>query len=239
MATTISSQVLVSPEDVFATYATQYSTLGAKATTGDGRAFRYCLAGGTTLVPGTLQQSSAQDATNYQNLTPAAAAIGATQVTISTSTTVASNALAGGLLSVTVTPGQGYTYQIGGNTVTSGATGLVITLNDPIQVALTTSSRVDVIPNPFSGVIINPSTASSSPCGVAIYPVTNARYGWVQVQGAATILADGAITVGTNLVASNATNGAVEAATGVQASVGIAITDISTTEYGLVNVNLP
>lgn len=238
MATTISSQILVSPEDVFASSATNYSTLGAKATTGDGRSFRYCLAGATALVPGKLQQSSAQDGTNYQNLAAAAAAIGATQLTISTSTTVASNALSGGLLSVTTSTGAGYTYQIGGNTATSGATGLVITLNDPLLVATDTNSRFDVIPNPYSSVIINPSAASSAPCGVAIYPVVAAQYGWVQVQGVATVLADGAVTVGTQLVASNATAGAVEALTGVQAIVGTAMTDISTTEYGLVNFEL-
>lgn len=240
MATTISSQVLVSPEDVFATYATQYSTLGAKATTGDGRAFRYCLAGGTALVPGKLQQSSAEDTSNYQNLAAAAAAIGATQLTISTSTTVTANALAGGLLTVTTSTGAGYTYQIGGNTATSAATGLVITLNDPLIVATDTNSRFDVIPNPFSGVIVNPTTATSAPCGVAVYPVTAAQYGWVLVQGAfGVLLDDQTITVGTALVASNQAAGAVEPLTGVQAPVGTALTGVATTQYGLVNFNLP
>jgi GTP:adenosylcobinamide-phosphate guanylyltransferase len=238
MATSISTSVLVSPQDVFTTSSTANTIVGARATTGDGRMFRYAQAGAVTLVPGTLQQATAQDTSNYQNLAVAAAAIGATQLTVSTSTTATANILAGGYVLVTFTPGQGYMYQIGGNTATSGATGLVITLNDPLLVALTTASRIDLIPNPFMAVVINPSTATSAPVGAAVYPVTNAQYGWVQTQGACNLLADGTVTVGTTLVASNATAGAVEAFTGVQAFVGIAITGIATTEYGAVNLNL-
>lgn len=238
MKTTTSSQILVAGEDIFATSSTAYMPLGAKVTTGDGRSFRFCLAGGTTLVPGKLQQASAEDTTNYQNLAVSAAAIGATSLTVSTSTTVTANALAGGYVLVTVTPGQGYMYGIGGNTATSAATGLVITLDDAIQVALTTASKIDVIPNPFASVVVNPAAATSAPVGAAVYPITNAQYGWLQVQGACNLLADGAVTVGTQLVASNGTAGAVEALTGVQAIVGTAITGIATTEYGAVNLLL-
>lgn len=238
MATSISAQILVSPQDVFSTSSTQGTSLGAKATLGDGRSFRYCLAGGTSLVAGTLQQSSAQSASNYQNLAASAAAIGATQITFTTSTTVTASILAGGLLVTTTGTGVGYTYQIGGNTATSGATGLVVTLNDGLIIATDTTTRFDIIPNPFANVVINPATASSSPAGLAVFIVTNAQYGWLLVQGVGGVLADGAITVGTALVASNGTNGAVEPLAGVQAAVGTAVTDISTTEYGLVNFQL-
>lgn len=239
MATQISAQVLVSPQDIFSTSSTQGTSLGAKATLGDGRAFRYALAGGTTLVPGKLQQASAEDTTNYQNLAAAATSIGDVQLTFSTSTTVTANILAGGYALTTTSTGVGYAYQIGGNTATSGATGLVVTLNDPILVATTTSTRWDLVPNPFSSVVVNPTSATSAPVGAAVYPVTNAQYGWLQVQGACNLLADGSVTVGTAVVASNATAGAVEALTGVQAAVGNALTGIATTEYGAINLNLP
>lgn len=237
MATTLSSETLVNGQDIFSTSATAYTSVGAMGTTGDGRKFRFCLAGGTTLVPGKLQQASAQDGTNYQNLAVAAAAIGATTISVTSSVTVAANVFSGGYVMVSVTPGQGYMYQVGGNTAATAGT-FTITLNDPIKVALTTSSKIDVLPNPFSGVVVNPATASSAPVGVAVYPVTNAQYGWIQVSGVTNLLADGAVTVGTSLVASNATAGAVEPLTGVQAVVGIAVTDISTTEYGSVQVFL-
>lgn len=237
MSTTTSSQLLVAPQDIFSTSATKYSTLGAKVTLGDGRSFRYCLAGATALVPGKLQQSSAEDTTNYQNLTPTATAAGAVSVVTSSTVTATANILTDGYMIVTVTPGQGYVYQIGGNAAASSA-ALTVTLNDPIQVALTTSSRIDLVTNPFSSVVVNPTTATSSPAGVAVYPVTAAQYGWIQVQGVAPVLADGAVTVGTQLVASNGTAGAVEALTGVQAIVGTAVTGIATTEYGAVNLEL-
>lgn len=238
MATSLSSVTLVNPQDVFSASSTAGTILGARASTGDGRTFRYCLAGATALVVGDLQQSSAEDTTNYQNLAVTAAAIGATSITTTTTATVTANILAGGYMVVTTSAGIGNIYQVGGNTAASGAV-FTITLNDPLLVALTTGSRIDLIPNTFANVIINPAAASSSPAGVAIYPITAAYYGWLQTQGVAPVLADGTVTVGTSLVASNATAGAAEAATGVQALIGTAVTGIATTQVGLVNLMLP
>ncbi len=235
---TLSAPTLVNPQDIFSTSSTIGTSLGAQATTGDGRIFRYALAGGTTLVPGTLLQASAEDTTNYQNLAAAATSIGGTQVVMTTSTTATANVLSNGLLVVTTSTGAGYSYGIASNSATSAVAGLTINLNDKIVVATTTGSRFDLIPNPYSGVVINPSTASSAPVGVAVYPITNAQYGWVLVAGQGAALADGTVTVGTTLVASNGTNGAVEPLAGVQAVVGIALTGIATTEYGNIAFNL-
>lgn len=240
MATQISAQVLVSPQDVFSTQASQGTSLGAKATLGDGRSFRYCLAGGTSLVPGKLQQASAEDTTNYQNLAAAATAIGDIQVTFSTSTTVTANILAGGYLNTTTSTGAGYTYQISGNTATSGAAGLVVTLADPILVATTTATRFDLTPNPFSSVVVNPTGATSAPVGAAVFAITNAQYGWLQVSGTVGLLVDDqTVVVGTALSASNQAAGAVEPFAGVQAMVGIALTGGATTQYVQVALNLP
>ncbi len=241
MATQISGQILVSPQDVFSSVATQGTSLGARATLGDGRVFRYCLAGGTSLVPGKLQQSSAEDTSNYQNLAAAALAVGDITVTFSTSTTVTANALAGGYMAVTTSTGAGYTYQISGNTATSGAAGLVVTLADPILVAtVAATTKFDLIPNPFSGVVVNPTAASSGVAGAAVFAITNAQYGWIQTQGAVSLLVDDqTVVVGTALSASNQAAGAVEPFTGVQAMIGIALTGAATTQYGLVNLNLP
>jgi hypothetical protein len=195
-------------------------------------------AGAVALVPGTLVQAPAE-VTNHQNLTPAAAAIGATQVTVTLGATAATaNQYAGGLLVVTVTPGQGYSYEIDSHPAASGSATLVLTLKDPILVALTTSSRVDLVANEYNGVIINPTTASSNPVGVAVYPIAIGEYGYIQTGGHANVLADGAVVVGTAVVASNATAGAVEALTGVQAPIGIAQSGIATTEYGPIHLLL-
>jgi hypothetical protein len=224
-------------QTLFSTSSVAYHANGELVFSPDGRQFRYCKAGGTTLVPGKLQQSAAEDTTNFQNLAVAAAAIGATSVTTTTTVTLTANQLAGGLMIITTSTGAGYVYRIKSHPAVTTAV-VTIALEDPILVALTTSSRIDVHPNLYDGVIVNPATASSTPVGVAIYPVTNAQYGWLQVKGAAPVLADGTVVVGTSVCASNATAGAVEAFTGVQAPVGLAITGGATTEYVQVALNL-
>lgn len=238
MATSFSSNPVTAPQGPLVAGATspQDIQLGAKFVDQNGNAYRYCLVGGTALVPGKLYQAPAE-ITNHQDLTPAAAAIGATQVTVTLgATAVTANQYAGGYFIVTVTPGQGYKYLISSHPAASGGATCVITLADPILVALTTSSRCDLVLNPYSGVIVNPTTASSAPVGVAVYPIAASSYGWLQTGGVAALLADGALVVGTNVCASNATAGAVEAATGVQALVGIAVTGVATTEYGAVKL---
>jgi hypothetical protein len=191
---TIKANLLVSPQDLFTSVSTQGTDLGAFATSGDGRSFRYHLNGAVTQVPGTVYQGPAQDATNQTpagGLATAAAAIGATQVTITTSTTIAVNLLAGGYMSVAVTPGQGYMYKIKSNTATAGATGLVITLEDPLIVALTTASRVIFNLNPFNGAVVAPGTITGTILGVSIYPIVNAQYGWIQTHGQCSALLTG------------------------------------------------
>jgi len=235
----LGSDTLINPSDLFDLTVNTNSNgieLGALATTGDGRYFRYAYAGAVALVPGTLQQASAE-VTGSQNLAVSAAAIGAVSITTTSTVTCSANDFAGGWVIVTTTPGQGYQYQIGSH---AAATAAAVTLNlvDPITVALTTASRIDLVANPYSKVVINPTTATSCAVGVAVAAVPINYYGWIQTRGVATVLADGALAVGTQVVASNATAGAVEALTGVQAIVGTAVTGVATTEYGAVNLLL-
>lgn len=235
----IKANINVSPQDVFATSTTQGTQLGAYATTGDGRVFRYCKAGGVNLVSGTLLQSPIEDTTNYQNLAVVAASAGATQITVTTSTTVAANALTGGYLATTTGAGYGYTYKILGNQA-SAASSLVLTIEDPIVVALTTASKVDLHPNPFNGVIVNPTTATSTPIGVAVSAIPSASFGWIQTHGPVAITASGALTVGLGVAGSVATAGNVVLATSAVTApvIGMAITGVAANETGLVFVNI-
>lgn len=226
-------------QQIFSTSSTQLHALGEVVQTNDGRTFRYALAGGTTLVPGKLQQAPAE-VTADQNLTAVAAAVGDTTLVSTSTITVAANYYANGYALITVTPGQGYMYKIKGHAAFTAAAPTFI-LEDAIQTtALTTGSRIDLVSNPYSNVIVNPTTATSCPVGVAVYPITNAQYGWIQVAGVASVLADGTITVGTAVDASNGTAGAVEAhaEAGVQAQVGIAVTGGATTEYCAIRLDI-
>lgn len=213
--------------------------LGAKVYTGDGREFRYCLAGATSLVPGKLYQGPAET-TAWELIAPAAAAIGATTVTITSSITATANILAGGYLIVASTPGQGYMYEIAANTAVTSAANMVVTLVDPIQVALTPGSTVSLVANPFSGVILTAgsSEGTASVTGVPVFPVTNAQYGWLQVTGPAAVLTAGSIVVGESVVESTGTAGAVIAATSVSPVVGYGMQGITSTDYGPIWLNI-
>lgn len=230
----LASPLQVSPQDLFATSTTKAADLGALAMTADGRSFRYALAGGTALVAGTLQQSAAET-TGWQNLTAVAAAVGDTSIAATSTVTVTANQLAEGYAIISVTPGVGQVYQISGHAAYSAAAP-TLAISDPIRVALTTTSRIDLVAHPYSGAIINPATATGAPIGVAMTAAAASTYCWLQVGGVAVILNDGGSTVGTNVSASNATAGAVEAAVTAQAAVGVALTGISTTEYGAIKL---
>ena len=89
------------------------------------------------------------------------------------------------------------------------STDCVFTLSDPVQVALTTSSRVTLTPNPWSGVIQMPATtATGSAVGVATYIINAGEYGWVQTRGACGVLIQGTPAVGNCVVVPSSTAGA-------------------------------
>ncbi len=224
---------------MYTTSTTKTADLGALAMTADGRKFRYALAGAVALVAGKLQQAPAE-VTGNQNLTAVAAAVGDVQIAATSTVTVTANQLAEGWALISVTPGVGQMYQISGHAAYTAAAP-TFNLSDPIRVALTTSSRIDLVANPYASVIVNPTTASSVAVGVAVANNAIATYGWIQTGGIANVLADGATTVGTNVIASNAVAGAVEPgadAADLQANVGIAVTGIADTEYGAVYLKL-
>lgn len=241
MSSNLTGAVVVAAQAIHSESSTALHNIGALVHSNDGRAFRYCKAGGTALVAGKLQQSSAEDTTNFQDLTCAVSSVGATSVTTTSTPTLTVNQLAGGLLTVSsATTGAGFTYGIKSHAV-AAAVVVTINLEDPIVVATTGTVKIDMAPNPYSAVIVNPTTLTSSPIGAAVYNITAAYYGWLQVGGVASLLADGANAVGVVVVASNGTAGAVEdaATPGAQGpAVGTCVTGAATTEYGLVRLGL-
>lgn len=224
-------------QGIFSESSTQLHPLGETAVTNDGRTYRYAKAGGTALVKGKLQQASAED-TSTQNLTAVAASAGDVSVSASSTVTITANEYANGFLVVTVTPDVGSIYKIKSHAAYTAAAP-TFTLEDPILAAWTTSTRIDLVRNPYQSVIVNPTTYTSAPIGVAVYNITAAYFGWLQVGGVAAVLADGANAVGVGVVASNGVAGAVEdAAAPVTQStlVGVSVTGCADTEYGAVKL---
>ena len=187
---------LITSQEVYTESSTQGIDLGALATTGDGRSFRYFLNGALATVAGKVYQGPAQDATNQSpagGLATAAATAGTYAVTLTGTLTLAKDLLAGGFMSVAVTPGLGYTYKIKGNTAVVAAANCVVTLEDPIKVAFTTATSVVMHKNPYNGCVVAPTTLTAAPVGIATTVVTAAYYGWLQTHGPCTALVTGTL----------------------------------------------
>ncbi len=235
--TQLSGPTTTYAQGIFSESSTQLHVIGEKASTNDGRIFRYAKVGATALVAGKLYQGPAEDTSNQENLSVAVNAAGDTSVVTTTTVTLAKDLIAGGLLTVTAaTTGAGFTYKIKGNSAATAAV-TTFTLEDPIVVATTGSVTIDVKKNPYDQVIITPAgSATTNAVGVAVFNITAAYFGWLQTHGPASVLCSTTITVGDSVIPINATAaGAVTVATnGVKAPIGYAMTGIATTEYGQV-----
>lgn len=245
----LSSDTLINPQDLYDITVSSLTpvgttsginngvaTLGCLATTGDGRYFRYIIAGATALIPGQIQQAAAEVTAN-ERIAIAAAGVGATQLVTTAAITVTANQYTGGYVMVATTPGQGYQYQIGTHAAFTSAAA-TFNLVDPIVVALTTGSTVSLVASPWSAVIVNPTTASGAIVGVAPAATPASFYGWVQTVGPACVLAQGTIVVGEEVSASSTTAGAIVATSGVLVDVGYAMQGITATQYGPIFLNI-
>jgi hypothetical protein len=234
----LTSYAQVQPSDLYVFTSTAGADLGAKASTGDGREFVYVKAGASALVAGTLQQAPAIVA-NLQNATvAAAAAVGDKSVSLTiSSTAVVAGEYVGGLLIINDVDGEGQTMRISNHT--SGTiTTIVLTLEDALITALTTSSQGSVMHNPYNGVIINPTTPTAKPVGVAISKITAGYYGWIQTKGMVSCLNDGGTAVGLAVAPSQGTAGAVKTGATTLDSVGSAAQAGVTTEYNMIDLRL-
>lgn len=243
MSTQLAGFPSASGELIFESNATAQHTLGAYMETADGRGFRYVKCGALATVPGKVYQGVALDATNMQpsgGLTPSAnVAAGATSITISDSITLTKDQLAGGYMSVCVTPGQGYTYKVRGNSAVTAAAGCVVTLEDPIQIAITTASNVIFVQSKYNGVVVTPTNGTAANVGVASYIIVASEYGWIQTKGACSCLFTGTGVAG-NAVGTlrGGTEGSLAPCIAETPIVGYAMATSITTEYAMIDLVL-
>ena len=239
MSNFLTGPVVVAAQGVHTSSADQLHKLGEIVYANDGRAFRYAEAGGTALVAGNLQSSQAQD-TDTQDLTAVAAAVNDRSIASTTTVTVTANEYAEGFILVSVTPGVGKNYKISGH-IAYTAAAPTFNLHDTVDVALTTTSRLDALANPYKDVVIAATTFVSPAVGVAVDATALDEFGWLQVKGITAVLFDGTGVIGEPVIRSNGTAGSVEPATTtftIQGNVGWAQTAVTSTEYGAVNLNL-
>ncbi len=205
--------------------------VGQRFDLSDGREVVLVQNAGTAITAGTLVQGPAIVA-NHQTLavtafTPYSAngnQPAQASITLG-ATSVSSNEYAGGFAVVSAGAGIGQTLKIASHKSALAGASVVITFEDAPVIALTVTSKVNLILNPFgsdkgatkdaNGVIINPIVATGSVIGVTLYDIgastaSQASYGLVQTKGAVSCLNEGGTAVGLDVMASTVTAGAVE-----------------------------
>ena len=187
--------VSISPGRELQIYASTDSIpwiVGTVGETPDGRRFRFCLNDGTADIAGEVYQSAAVIA-NHRNLTPSAAAVGTRTVTVTLGATAATlNQYQYGFLAVRDTQGAGAgrLYRVASNPAADASATLALTLTQEydLREALTASSRIDLIPNPWSAVVLGATDSGSRfTVGYAMGDVAANGYGWYQTRGLACV----------------------------------------------------
>src|SRR5262252_2194345 len=212
-------QAVAIGQDGFTPTTTQMAPLGSRAYTRDGRVFRYCQMGGVDGVAGSVYQSAAPIGAHLAN-TPPVLPIGTTSFLY---TPGAANLYAEGFMQVDTAPGNGYTYRVLGHGAITSSVAFTLYLDptDPIQVALTASSRVGLIHNPFRNVIVTPTTQTATVVGVCPCVIPTTQYGWLQVWGPASVLVNGTPAITAPVVNSATTIGGVDGWVTAAAAVGV------------------
>jgi hypothetical protein len=198
----------------FTSSSVQQHALGSYGEAYGGRKFRYVKAGASALVVGNAIQATIEDV-DHDDIAVRATAAGSTELLITTGASGGAldvNEYAGGWAVIDTTPGLGYVYRIKNHAAIAASTNgtLVLEDDDPIQVALTTSSKVTLMKNPYQDVIQHPVTTASNVCvGGCVYPIAATEYGWIQTGGPGAALIAGTPGVGQPVTSVGATAGAL------------------------------
>lgn len=234
-------------------HATAKYPLGFKVEQADGSVYRYSHMGAATnrgvVVSQDLSESSVVDTDNVV-IAPASAvsvsdetakpgAINSHYVEI-TLASVTANQFRGGKFVTTDDTGEGYTYDILGNTATDNpASGTFrLALAQKLVVALDTSTDF-AITGPMYGNLETATTGTDeAPVGVTCSTTTSALpFGWIQSKGIVGILQDGAIALGDAVALSTAGNVKV-AADFNSPIIGYCVDPGDTTGHGTFKINL-
>lgn len=103
--------------------------------------------------------------------------------------TVVANTFAGGYFRLTVNAGIGFQYTIKNSSAGSDTAPMSIDLYDPLAADLDSETGFSITGHPYRNLIIA-TTTDPLVCGVTMYGMTAAYYGWTQTWGWATVLCD-------------------------------------------------
>ena len=207
-------------QGIYSSSSVKQHKLGQIAWTPDGRKFQYCLAG-ETLVAGHFYQTAVHASTYVHQACPAVAAIGATTISVTVGAAFLANQFADGYAIISAGTGIGQMFLIKSHpAAASGA--CVLTLDEPVRVALDTTSKITTIKNAFDSIVKWAVTQTGSSAGAAVYPVASGEYGWLQTGGMSACLSDNVATAAetTGISPSTTTAGTITKAVTTQETIG-------------------
>lgn len=201
-----SGNALAIGQDAFVSSADPFHAVGQLGVSKDGRKFRYVQAG-ELLVVGNALQAPVED-TDHDDIAVRATAAGSRELLITAGSgggALDANEYQYGYAVIDTTPGLGYVYKIERHdAIAASANGSIwLEPGDEVQVALTTSSKVTLVKNPYKNVIQMPATTLTNVVvGGAIYPIASGEYGWIQSGGPGAALISGTPGAGQTLTVS-------------------------------------
>jgi hypothetical protein len=189
----------------------QMHQLGTRGETGDGRVFRYAWAG-EALTLGHLVTGPAID-TTLGTMAVISGAAGATSINFTNGANTATGSyFSEGFAAISLGTGLGQIFKIDHMpTLVSGGSSYVY-LEDPIVTALDTTSKLDIVQNPYAQCLLT-ATATLEPVGVPLITMTTQYYGWLQTRGVCAVLSDGTIVAGTSFFNDGSVAGAIDVST--------------------------
>ena len=222
---------------------TQEHPYGQQGATVDGRHFRYIFMDGA-VTAGKLLQTPVTDAAHDMDLVTAAAAAGATTISVTLGAVAAAKDLyKDAYLYVNDGAGEGQLFKIGAHAAVASSGSFAVPIVDEggVRTALDANSLCSLMKEPWKDVIVAPTTFTGSIVGATTRDMTDNNYGWAQRTGFACLLMKGTIVRGGDLMRGDATTtdiaGATEAAkwdgTVENEHIGVACNIIAVdTDYG-------
>tara|TARA_R100001377_G_scaffold20824_2_gene10959 strand:+ start:222 stop:1127 length:906 start_codon:yes stop_codon:yes gene_type:complete len=224
--------------DPYTSGASQLFPLGSRLLYGN-TVYSYGKMGAAAVTAGKCITHAASISDHFDLTPTAAVAAGETAISVETAgTDITLNQYANGYLYVNDAAGEGQMLRIKSNPAHdhSSDPSIVITCYDDLATAITTSSRITLIPDPRSALIGQAATTTGATMGVTVVDMAATHCGWFAVSGPASVLTSGTLVVGNHAVPLGAVGAVGPAAGDVIQVIGTVMIVNVTTDYSLINL---
>ena len=224
--------------DPFTSGLTQLFPLGSRLLYGN-TVYAYGRLAAAAVTAGKCVTHAASIAHHFDLTPTAGVAAGETAISVETAgTDITLNQYANGYLYVNDAAGEGQMLRIKSNPAHdhSADPSIVITCYDDLATAITTSSRITLIPDPRSAQIVQAATTTGATLGVTVVDMAASAYGWFAVSGPQAVLTSGTLVVGNHAVPLGAAGAVGPAAGDVIQVIGTVMIVNVTTDYSLINL---